>query len=115
MNNGGVFTRNKVDTSLYIFPNSAQTASTHFSLKLPAVPEGDCLASLAGWDITAREKRKKKKKKVANFTHVCHPEPNGWTDVGNDAEGLLYFRSSAVQANTAVAGWGEVWGGGRGD
>lgn len=93
MNNGGVFTRNKVDTSLYIFPNSAQTASTHFSLKLPAVPKGDCLASLAGWDMAAREKEKR----VANFTHVCHPEPDGRTDVGKDAEGLLYPRSSAVQ------------------
>lgn len=67
MNNGGVFTRNKVDTSLYILPNSAQTASTDFSLKLPAVPKGDCLASLAGWDIAGRERKKKNKKKGGQF------------------------------------------------
>lgn len=59
VNNVGHFcATNKVDTSLYIFPNSAQNCF-HFSLKLPAVCVGDCLSSLAGWDRTARERKKK--------------------------------------------------------
>lgn len=39
-----------------------------------------------------REKRRRRRKKikgVANFTHVRHPEPEGWTDVGKHAEGLF--------------------------
>lgn len=89
----GFFTTKKVDTSLYIFPNSAQTASLLASncLQFPS------MIVLNGWLEQNSKTKKKKKARGYNFTHVCQPEPNRWTDVREDAKGLLYFRSSAAQ------------------
>lgn len=75
---GSFFSTNKVGYVTLHFPKHCRNRF-HFRLKLPAVPEGDCLSSSVGREKTATKREEKKGGGVGGVSHVCHPQPvDGW-------------------------------------